>query len=711
MRLRTPAWATGERRRFLTASAVGAVLAVLLFAWLGSRGRFDVLEWQRSGDFYDAQAHAFLDGTFQVSGDILGIERFESHGGTYMYQGPWPALLRVPVAAVTSKFDGRLTLVSMLLGLAVATAATARLHWRIRRLVRGDVPLTRADLLLAGAATFAVGAGSAMLYEASRTWVYHEAAVWGAAWSIAAIDAAVGCVTQPSRRRFVWAALTTTLALTSRFSVGLAGVAALGILALGNLLVRVREDAPEDGRLARWLHPFRTLGGARTRSGGRPVLAPGLAALFPLAVYAAINWIKFRSLFSVPFWGQGFTMENPTRQAFLEGNDGTLFGVKFVPTTLVQYLRPDALSLTRAFPFVDFSAKQSAIGGVEFDLIDDSSSIPTTMPALTVLALVGIVAMFRRSDRAPGTGFAALRGPTLGALAGALTILPFAYIANRYLVDALPVLVIAGLAGGHVLLRRAPTVRWRRLPWVGLGVLAVIGLWINLSHALIFQRMYAPNTKDDLIAEFIDTRYDVAQELGLDPAIPINEVDELPVTAPRGQMAIVDDCNGLYLSDGLPTNPVKHTVWNAVERSAAGGRYLFTIDFPLQDPGTRLPIFSMHSEEGDGQLYAEWRGGAGVWFDYRGPGSSYPSRTWYLPPGVTHTLDLVVDPHLDFLQVFLDDRLYYESRYYASDDATLDFGVDTLDDPQLEDAWLGTLEPLPERTGLCEELRREAAEP
>ena len=62
--------------------------------------------------------------------------------------------------------------------------------------------------------------------------------------------------------------------------------------------------------------------------------------------------------------------------------------------------------------------------------------------------------MFRRSDRAPGTGVSALRGPTLGALAGALTILPFGYIANRYLADALPVLVIAGLVGVHVLLAR-----------------------------------------------------------------------------------------------------------------------------------------------------------------------------------------------------------------------------------------------------------------
>ena len=696
--MRAPAWATGERGRLARASTVGAVLALLLFAWLGSRGTLDVLEHQRSGDFYDAQANAWLDGTWQVSGDVLSIERFLRDGGSYMYQGPWPALLRLPVVAVTARFDGRLTLVSMLLGVAVATAATARLHWRVRTLVRGDTPLARGDLWLAGLATFVVGGGSAMLYEASRPWVYHEAAVWGAAWSIAAIDATVGCVTRPTRRRFLWAALTTTLALTSRFSVGLAGVAALAIVAGANLLVR-----------RGWLRPLHTLGSAPAPSGQVPVLAPGLAATVPLAVYAAINWIKFRSLFSIPFWSQGFTLENPVRQRFLEENDGTLFGLKFVPSTVVHYVRPDAFSLSRAFPFVDFPAKATAIGGVEFDLIDDSTSIPVSMPVLTVLAVVGVVALFRRAGGEVGTGIGALRGPTLGALAGALTILPFGYIANRYLVDALPMLVIAALVGAQVLLGRRPRTRGgRRLPWVGLAVLVAVGLWVNLSHALIFQRLYAPNTKDDVIAAFVDTRYDVGQSAGLDPSIPVAVVQELPSSAPRGDLAIVGDCDGLYLSDGLPTNPVKPTVWNAVERTEAGGRRLFTVDFPVQPPGTRLPLLSMHSDDGDGQLHAEWRGGAGVWFDYLGPGSSFPSRTWFLPPGRTYTLDVVVDPQLDFLQVFLDDRLYYESRYYGSDDATIDIGVDTLDDPLLEDRYAGVLEPLPERTGVCQELRREA---
>lgn len=711
MNLRRPAWAAGDRGRFVRASAIGAVLAVLLFAWLGARGRLDLMEWQRSGNFYDAQAESWLDGSWQVSGGVLGIERFESHGGTYMYQGPWPAILRLPVVAITSRFDGRLSLISMILGVAVAAAATTRLHWRVRRLVRGEQPVDRADLWVAGAFTFVVAGGSAILYEASRPWVYHEAAVWGAAWTIAAVDAAVGCVTAPSRRRFVWAALTTTFALWSRGSVGLAGAAALAILAGGNLLARWRARRDGDDGVGRVLGWFRSLAGAPDSDGQRPVVAPAVAAVAPIGLYALVNWIKFRTLFSIPFWGQGFTILDPKRQAFLAENDGTLFGIKFIPTTLLHYIRPDAIAFTKAFPFVDFPDKAAVVGGVEFDLIDYSSSVPASMPVLTVLAVVGVVALFQRRAATPGSTLAALRGPTLGAAAGALTILPFAYIANRYLADAVPVLAIAGAIGVQIALRHRPAGgrRQLRLQWIGLAVLAAATVWINLAHGLIFQRLYSPNVKDDLVYKFLDTRYDVPQSLGLDPDIPILEVDALPMDIPRGQIAIVGDCKAMYLADGLDLNAVKFTPWNPVERSEAGGRYLRTIEFPAMEPGTRLPLFSMHSSEGDGQLYAEWRGGAGVVFEYRGPGEAYPSQVWFLPPGKTHTLDLVVDPRMNFVQVWLGDKMYYENLYLAPDDATVDIGVDTLDDPRVEDTYAGTLTPLPERVGLCEELRREAA--
>jgi hypothetical protein len=709
-RSRRPSWTTGERGRFVAASGAGATFAVALFALLVTRGRPDLLEWQRSGDFYDAQAHAWLAGRWSIPDGVLTIEKFLHDGHAYMYQGPFPALLRVPFAAVTTRFDGRLTQLSMLLAATVAMVGVTRLHWRVRRLVRPDAALRRADLVVAALATFAIGGGSALLYQASRSWVYHEAVMWGVAWTIVGIDAAVGCLQRPSRGRFVWAGLATTFAMCSRTSVALGAVAALAIIAAGNVVVRAvrRTDGiPVLGRL-QWA------ASAPRSDGTFPVAAPTLAAFVPVAVYSAVNYIKFATLFSIPFYSQGFTLEDAQRRHFLDVNDGTLFGLKWVPTTVVQYARPDALRFTATFPFVDFPPPARPFSGVQFDLVDYTSSLPSSMPLLAILGIVGLWALLRARGGDPGTGVAALRGPTLGGLAGGLTILPFAYISNRYLADLVPALVIAGLIGVHTLLAAtsradAARPRWAVPVWGTLGFLLIAGLWINVSLALIFGRLYSSDVKDDVAAAFVDTQYDGGQALGLDPAIPLRADEALPNDAARGQLAIVGDCDALYLADGMPLNASKHHAWNPLVRSEAGGRYLRTITFPAEAPGTRLPLFTLTSRAGDGQLYAEWMGGAGVRFNYQGPGSGFRSPTLYLPPERTYTLDLVVDPRLEFVQVWLSNVLAFQSFYTTPADAEITIGADVLGDPLLTDVYTGRLDPLPERNvHLCEELRAEA---
>ena len=66
----------------------------------------------------------------------MSIEGFVIGGRTYIYFGPMPAILRLPVLIFTHDLDGRLTQLSMLLALMVLMWAAARLHWRLRGLVR-----------------------------------------------------------------------------------------------------------------------------------------------------------------------------------------------------------------------------------------------------------------------------------------------------------------------------------------------------------------------------------------------------------------------------------------------------------------------------------------------------------------------------------------------------------------------------------------------
>jgi arabinofuranan 3-O-arabinosyltransferase len=704
--------AAAVTRRFVRASAAGAVAALLVFGWLITLGRADLTSWQRVGDFYDGQAKAWLDGHWDMAPETLGIERFEARGKAYMYQGPWPAVLRVPVVTVTDRFEGRMTQGSMLAAFAVAMAGASLLHWRVRQLVRGAASLGRAETLATALATFTVGAGSALLFVGSRAWVYHEAIAWGVAWSLVAFAAIVGCVAAPTWRRLAMAGGAAALALCSRSSVGLGPVAALGLLAVGNLLARRGSGEGRGPWHQRVLHRLSWFGGAPTRTGRRPVIGPLLASVLPVGVYAATNWIKFRTLFSIPFTSQGFTLVDDDRRQMLAENHGTLFGLKFVPTTLGQYVRPDAISFTRAFPFVDLPAPAHPVGGVNFDLIDRAGSIPTTMPALTVLAVVAVIALVRGGRTERGQGIGALRIPAAGALAGALLILPFGYIANRYLADAVPLMAIVGLVGLQVVLGWATTARPRRRATVlsGLAVLAVVSVWVNASFGVIYGRVYS-GAKDDDIASIVDLRYDVSQRIGLDPDIPIQRYDVLPEQAPRGTLAVVgDDCDALYISDGMELNDIKVSTWNAVERTEEGGRWLRRITFPAQPEGTREPLWSMTSADGPGVLYAEWAGGEGVRFTWTGPGQPHTTPVRHIPAGKEWLLDLVADPHMKVLQVWLDDFLMVETYYEPTgvvDERAI--GVDLTGDPTIADAFTGRLEALPERRGVCDELLEESA--
>lgn len=696
-----------DRNRFLVGSAVGGAIATLLFAWLLTLGTFDFTSWQRVGDFYDAQATSFTEGRWDVPGQTLGIESFEARGKIYMYQGPWPAIIRVPVVAVTDRYEGRLTQLSMLAAFAVAVVATIALHWRIREIVRPGRSVSRTEAIAAGAMTFLATGGSALVFVGSRAWVYHEALIWGVAWALVAFATIVGLAHEPSRRGIALATIATTLALWSRSSVGLGPVAALGAFAGGNLLWRLGQRAGPDSRVGGVLDRLRWLA-TGTRAGTVPVLGFVAAAITPVAAYAAVNYVKFRSLFSIPFDMQGFTLVDADRQAMLAANNGTLFGLQFSPTTALQYLRPDAFDLQRKFPFVDFADPREPIGDVQFDLIDRSTSLPVSMTALFLLTAVAAFAMFRRRHVA-GT-ITSLRVPLLGGLGGALTIIPFGYIANRYLADAVPLLVIGGLVGLHVVWRRlegrAPAAG--RLA-AGLVFACALGFWVNISLALSYQRLYSPNAKDDVIAAYLDTTYDVGQSLGLDPAVPIGRGDQVPEFAPRGSLFVVGDCDGLYLSDGMDTNAVKLTPWNPVERTEAGGRFLRTIDFPPQPPGTRVPIYSIDTGPGneDGMLYAEYFGGDGVAFVYQGAGGDQPGPIRYIPADRTWTLDLVVDPQNRNLQLWLDDRLYLETIYEPAGGTPV-VGRDVIGREDVLDQFPGRLDPLPERVGLCQELLDEA---
>jgi hypothetical protein len=390
--------------------------------------------------------------------------------------------------------------------------------------------------------------------------VYHETELWGAAFAVAALAAIVGIVREPASGRILLAGALAALAVNTRVSVGLGPIAALAILA-----------AIEGARLLR---------GGRLRAPRLPA-ALLLAAAVPLALSAAINVAKFEQPFGIPLERQAASRLDPQRRAALAANPDGLFGAKFVPTTLVQAVRPDAVGTARAFPFVGPPRRQAHVfGDVRFDTIERSLSAPTSMPLFCVLTLVGVVSLLRRRE-------VALLGVLAGSAAGYAVTLTIAYVTTRYLADLLPCLLLGALVGLQALLDRA-----RRPPGLLLAAIAALtlaGVVTNGSVGLLTQRLVSGDPTPGERASFVRAQDAVDRFLGRDPRGLLTGTN-LPPPGPgrAGDLIDLDGCAGLY-ARGLQGE------WLPVERTARAGVHRLAVRFPAGGAGSAEPLLVLGS--------------------------------------------------------------------------------------------------------------------
>lgn len=536
-----------DRRTFVRTATAGSLVALVLDILLLSAGHFDLApDPGLLGGFYDAQGRAMLDGRLSVDPASAGFEGFAVDGSTYIYFGPVLSLLRLPVLAVTHGLDGQMTLMSMILGFVALLAAGAWLHWQVRCLARPGAAFERAERVAVFLMQVALGAGAVPLFLASRAVVYHETELWGAALAVGSLAAITAVLRAPSARRIALAGLLVTLAINTRVPAGLGGVLALWALAA----LAATGLAPR---------------GDRRLATAAALAAAGLVALGSSAV---VNVAKFGEPFGIPLDKQVFSTFDPNRQAALAENGGSLFGVKYVPTALLQAVRPDAVGTTRSLPYLGLPRDRPAVvGDVRFDTLERSLSAPTSMPLLVLLALAGLVAAARTAPLRPLLVVAA------ASAAGAGLSLTIAYVTTRYLADFLPFLLLAALIGVQALLpalaRLAPRTRGALL--AGAAVLVLVGVAVNGSTGLVTQRLLSAEVAEADRAAFVKTQDRVDDALGRRPR-GVATGPELPALGVPGDLFVLGGCDGLYAAGQFE--------WVPVERTARSGVHRLRVRFP-----------------------------------------------------------------------------------------------------------------------------------
>jgi hypothetical protein len=650
-----------------------------------SAGQVNPFHAEPFGSFYDTQAHSLLGLRWDVPAKEVAFEGFRIDGKTYLYLGPVPAMLRMPVLAFTDSFDGRLTQVSMLAAFAVALVFIARLSWRIRRLVRGHAPVSRLELWVVGGYVFLIGTGSVMLFLGSRAFVYHETELWGAALSLAAYDAILGFLGEPSRRWIVLAGIWSALAFLTRATVGSGPVIALAIVLVVVVLRRLRDrrlHAP-----ARWL--------AVPDAAGTNAMIGWLAAAvaLPVVLYAYVNYSRFGSFFGLPLDKQVYSQFNVARQRALADNDGSLFGPRFLPTQLLQILRPDALRLDPLFPWVTFPGPARVIGNVTFDTREWASSIPASMPALTLLGLGGVVVVARRARAA------VVRAPLIAAVIGGLGTFTIAFVANRYMSDLLPAIVLASLVGLHALLgslKLAARPSWARIPAITVVVLVAISLWVNFALAITYQRALDPAT-DAQRTGFIGFQQDVDDRLPGGPRGTVRAGSKLPERGSLGDLFVLGDCGGLYWSNSR--------IWHAIERGNGAGHYRLRVRFPAASSGQE-PLLGLGTGTGTEQnvLGVRYLPDGKARFVLDSPVAPRSAgKTVRLDPGRPSLLDVVIDSRIGLARIKLDDETVLDVITFLvpGDQAMVGATADAANPARLS----GPIRQLPLRTPLCDFVR------
>ncbi len=376
----------------------------------------------------------------------LGIEGFLHNGHAFTYFGIFPSLFRAPFIFVFPSLFGRLTAPSLLLAWLLTGFLVSLLLWRVRILVRGSVQMAWSEAASCGVLVAAITGGSVLVYLAANPWVYDEDFAWGVALTLGCLFALLGVMERPTGWRVLSAGLFILASSLNRLSTGWACI-------IGGLLV------------AAWFLLGR--GGPDNRRWWFPILA---AAVIPLLAASAVNIAKFGSPISLPLADQVWTQINAHRRHFLAVNSGKGFGLQFLPSTVTAYLQPGGVRFSNLFPFITLpGSPATAIGGAVLDETFPTGSVPATMPLLFVLGLWGAVTAFRPNS----IGSVRLTRILFVTGAAATTgVLLWGYIADRYLADFMPLLVIASVVGIVDLWRRADQ-RPRRLKLTLFAAVAV----------------------------------------------------------------------------------------------------------------------------------------------------------------------------------------------------------------------------------------------
>jgi hypothetical protein len=428
--------AIADRRRVVAAEGLPRIIPVavtigsaLIFYVLATHGTLNPLYEQPQGGFagrfFFAQAQAMVHGHLYVDPSQLPGECFVSRGRCYGYEGLTPSLLRLPFLPLLNATNRAFTPVFMTAGLTLAVGSALAIVDRMLSHVRETALTNYLWFVLA----LSLGPGS-VLVLVTRPALYEEPIVWSVAFALLAVYGYLRWWSKPGAGWAVLVVLSLVLSTNARPTT-----LPLGVVLGAGMVIRAVTGDREAGRL---------------RSA---VLLGAAVAILPVATCLGAWWLKFHTLLPNYLINQQIATQ-PWWLTIRRIDHDQLQGLRYVPTTLLAYLRPDGITLASSFPFVGFAGKVTYIGIPKGSMyLEPFSTLSNDMPlffAVVIAALaVGTVRARRAGTHVREVFDRMIRSPmtycVLGTAAACAVMLSNAFITSRYLADCFP-LVVVGVA-------------------------------------------------------------------------------------------------------------------------------------------------------------------------------------------------------------------------------------------------------------------------
>jgi hypothetical protein len=626
------------RWRFIWASVIAIAVTAVPFVWLlwsdwGPPNPLRTTAYENN--FYDLQTRAMLHGHLSLANGAIGLEGFIHDGRTYTYFGLFPSIIRMPILLFTSSLDGKLTAPFLLIAWLLTGLFASLLLWRVRFFVRGDAAMGRAEATAFGILLATLMGGTIWMLLATIPYVFNEDIAWSICLTVGSLFALLGVIERPSWGRIIASGVLILCANLDRATTGWACVVAAGLIAIWFLLGR---------------------GGEENRRWFWPVLASGL---IPLVVGSAVNYYKFGVLFGVSNYEQVWTHVNAYRRRFLAANHNAEEGIIFVPTNLLTYLRPDGLSLSSTFPYVTLPTNPpTAVGGVLFDRLYRTASLPASSPLLFLLGLWGLVTAFRPK---PIGQVARTRLLLLAAGGAGASLMLWGYIAPRYLGDFVPFLMLAGAVATADIFRRLESrPRWLRLGTVGaIGVMALFSITANIGMAVV------PNEESSAtqLLNYVTTQKTLSDLTGHPLRSDVVRGNSLPAWAPAGRLFVAGRCNALYVSNGenystVPMQQYDRTTWMTVQ---LGPAFQHAFRLTVNGTATRQAQSSELLSAGSLTLHViavpARTHRVALSFEITDGSKIVQRNRFYVATGTSHTVAVITDPLKHQFQVSVDGVL------------------------------------------------------